>query len=44
MEPHYYQVNLEWKEGRLGEISSPELNHSIEIATPPQFASGIEGV
>jgi peroxiredoxin-like protein len=44
MEPHYYHVDLVWKNGRLGEISSPELNHSIEVATPPQFASGIEGI
>ncbi len=41
---HQYNVNLKWKEGRVGEISSPELNSKIEIATPPQFPKGIEGI
>ena len=33
---HNYQVNLKWKEGRIGELSSPELNSKIDVATPPQ--------
>lgn len=41
MNSHEYQVNLEWKEGRIGEISSPELNQKIEIATPPEFNQGV---
>lgn len=41
---HQYNVNLKWNEGRLGEISSPELNTKIEVATPPQFPKGIDGV
>ncbi len=44
MEAHTYNVNLSWKENRLGEISSPELNSTIEVATPPQFPKGIEGI
>lgn len=44
MEAHYYNVNLNWTKDRKGEISSPELNDNIEIATPPQFPKGIEGV
>ena len=44
MEAHTYNVNLSWKEDRLGEISSPELNSTIEVATPPQFPKGIEGI
>ena len=44
MEAHYYNVNLNWKTGRKGEISSPELDKSIKVATPPQFPKGIEGV
>ena len=44
MEAHTYNVNLTWKEDRLGEISSPELNSTIEVATPPQFPKGIEGI
>ena len=42
MEAHYYNVNLKWLNDRKGEISSPELATNIEIATPPQFAKGIE--
>ena len=41
---HSYLVNLKWKEERVGEISSPELNSKIEIATPPQFPKGVEGI
>lgn len=44
MEPHTYNVELTWKSDRKGEVSSPELNDSIEVATPPQFPKGIEGV
>lgn len=44
MEAHDYTVNLKWIADRKGEISSPELNSSIEIATPPQFPKGIEGI
>jgi peroxiredoxin-like protein len=41
---HSYLVNLKWNEGRIGEISSPELNSKIEIATPPQFPNGVDGI
>jgi peroxiredoxin-like protein len=44
METHIYNVNLNWKSDRLGEISSPELKTSIEVATPPQFPKGIDGI
>lgn len=44
MEAHYYNVNLNWNLGRKGEISSPELDNSIKVATPPEFPKGIEGV
>ena len=44
MEAHYYNVNLNWTSDRKGEISSPELKQKIEIATPPQFPKGIEGI
>ena len=44
MEAHYYNVNLHWMADRKGEISSPELNDKIEVATPPQFPKGIEGI
>ena len=41
---HNYNVNLVWKNNRLGEIASPELNSKIEVATPPEFPKGIEGI
>jgi peroxiredoxin-like protein len=41
---HEYKVDLIWKNERLGEISSPELNSKIEVATPPQFPKGVEGI
>lgn len=44
MEPHYYNVNLNWIKDRKGEISSFELNDTIEVATPPQFPKGMEGI
>ncbi len=40
-QPHYYEVNVKWKEGRKGELSSPILNETIECATPPEFSGGI---
>ena len=39
-----YEVNVKWRNGREGNISSPVLNASIEVATPPQFPSGVEGI
>ena len=44
MEAHYYNVDISWKNDRKGEMSSPELLQSVEIATPPQFPKGIEGI
>jgi peroxiredoxin-like protein len=41
---HTYNINLNWKEGRLGTLSSPELDKDLDVATPPQFPGGIEGV
>lgn len=41
---HEYRVDITWKEGRIGTMSSPELNDEIEVATPPQFPGGVEGI
>jgi peroxiredoxin-like protein len=41
---HSYQVDLVWREARKGEISSPVLNTTIEVATPPEFANGMQGI
>jgi len=44
MEPHKYNVDLRWINDRIGEVCSPELMDSIDVATPPQFPKGVEGV
>jgi len=44
MEPHAYNVNIEWTNDRKGIMSSPELNSTIEVATPPNFPKGMEGI
>lgn len=45
MDPiHNYEVNLEWNVDRKGVLSSPVLNNSIEVATPPEFPKGMEGI
>ena len=41
---HFYNVDLEWRSNRKGEISSPELDEKIEVATPPEFPKGIAGI
>ena len=41
---HVYQVDLTWKEGRVGEVSSPVLDKTIECATPPEFANGVANI
>lgn len=40
---HFYNVDLNWKEGRTGILSSPKLSGEIEVVTPPEFEGGIEG-
>lgn len=48
MEPHFYQVDLEWNTQRKGTLSSPELKRHngpvIEVATPPEFPQGLPGI
>lgn len=39
---HQYNVDLKWKDGRIGTLGSPELDEKIEVATPPQFPGGVE--
>ncbi len=48
MESHYYNVELNWENRRKGIMCSPELNKEkrlcIEVATPPEFPQGMEGI
>jgi organic hydroperoxide reductase OsmC/OhrA len=39
-EVHYYSTNVEWKEGRIGELNAPTFP-SIKVATPPEFKKGV---
>ncbi len=41
---HSYNVDIEWKEGRIGIMESPELDDRLEVATPPEFPGGVEGI
>lgn len=41
---HSYEVSVKWNADRKGTMSSPELDTSIEVATPPQFPKGMEGI
>ncbi|RZJ34605.1 MAG: OsmC family peroxiredoxin [Flavobacterium sp.] len=48
MEPHYYNVDVQWDKDRKGTMCSPELTSEngicIEVATPPEFPQGIPGI
>jgi len=48
MEPYYYNVGINWENNRKGILCSPELNKKdsvcIEVATPPEFPQGMEGI
>jgi organic hydroperoxide reductase OsmC/OhrA len=39
-----YEVNLSWTENRKGIVSSPVLEKTTEVATPPEFPKGMEGI
>ncbi len=41
---HFYEVNIQWKEGRIGELSSPVLEKTVECATPPEFPNGVPNI
>ena len=39
-----YEVNLLWNNDTKGTLSSPVLPNNIEVATPPDFPKGMEGI
>ncbi|MBK7233975.1 MAG: OsmC family protein [Saprospiraceae bacterium] len=41
MEIHQYPINIKWDKDNIGTLSSPELQSSITVATPPQFEGGV---
>lgn len=51
MDKHIYNVNISWTQARKGMMCSPELHkldtnepNCIEVATPPEFPSGIPNI
>ena len=44
MDEHFYNINLKWVNDRIGEMTSPELLDTVNVATPPPFPKGVEGV
>jgi peroxiredoxin-like protein len=41
---HQYEIDIKWQNDRKGFMTSPELLSGFEVATPPQFPKGIEGI
>lgn len=41
---HLYEVSVTWESDRKGVMNSPELFSTVEVATPPQFPKGMEGI
>jgi len=39
-----YQIDLKWNEGRIGTVSSPNLDQAITCATPPEFNGGVPNI
>ena len=44
IQEHFYEVLVNWNHDRIGTMSSPVLHSKIEVATPPQFPKGIDGI
>lgn len=38
---YYFEVQLDWKEGRKGLLTASDVKGSIEVATPPEFSGGV---
>jgi peroxiredoxin-like protein len=41
---HFYDVSLQWNQGRIGTMSSSVLPQNLEVATPPEFPQGVPGI
>lgn len=40
---HFYETTVNWKEGRIGTLSSEGMP-DITVATPPQFPKGVPNI
>lgn len=41
---HFYEVSVDWKQGRIGNMSSPVLHDELQVATPPEFTKGVPNI
>lgn len=41
---HFYEVKVDWTDNRRGKLTSPVLNDSVDVATPPEFSKGMAGI
>lgn len=41
---YHYEVKVNWEADRKGSLSSPVLDTTIEVATPPEFTKGMPGI
>ena len=41
---HFYEVEVNWVNDRIGVLHSSELNDEVSVATPPQFPKGVEKI
>lgn len=41
---HNYEVSVSWSSDRKGNMSSPDLSQTIDVATPPQFPKGMPDI
>ncbi len=44
IQEHYYEVDVQWKKDRIGELSAPGIEERITCATPPEFPDGVAGI
>lgn len=44
MNEHFYDVSVQWQSDRKGILTSSVLPIGIEVATPPPFPKGINGI
>jgi peroxiredoxin-like protein len=41
---HQYPVHVSWSKDRMGTLSSPDVDTTITVATPPEFPKGMPNI
>jgi len=41
---YWFEADIKWVEGRIGELVSKTGSDNIKVATPPEFAGGVAGM